>query len=194
MMKLLRRQFLHLAAGAAALPAMPHIARAQAYPTKPVRIVVPFAAGGSADVLARLVAQHLSANLKQQFVVENRPGGGGMIGTQQFLATPPDGYTIGMTNLSTLSLVPVINATATYDALNDFTHISYIGGSPVVLAANPRTGVRTLEQFVAYSRAPGKAFTFASSGVGSTAPHGRSDCCRRQGETEHVLTAAPVPR
>jgi tripartite-type tricarboxylate transporter receptor subunit TctC len=187
MMKLLRRQFLHLAAGAAALPAMPHIARAQAYPTRPVRIVVPFAAGGSADVLARLVAQHLSANLKQQFVVENRPGGGGMLGTQQFLATPSDGYTIGMTNLSTLSLVPVINATATYDALNDFTHIAYIGGAPVVLAANPKTGVRTLEQFVAYSRAPGKAFTFASSGVGSDGHlMGEAIAAAVKVKTEHV--------
>src|SRR5262245_7266237 len=91
----------------------------QDWPSQPVRIVVPFAAGGSGDTLARVVAQHLSASLKQQFIVENRPGGGGIIGTQQFLAAKADGYTIGMTNLSTLSLVPAINASATYHALND---------------------------------------------------------------------------
>src|SRR5258706_12478411 len=100
--------------------------QSQEWPSRPVRIVVPFAAGGSGDTLARVVAQHLSASLKQQFVIENRPGAGGILGTQQFLGAPADGYTIGMTNLSTLSLVPVINATATYHPLNDFTHIAYI--------------------------------------------------------------------
>ena len=122
--------------------------QSQEWPNRPVRIVVPFAAGGSGDTLARVVADHLTASLKQQFIIENRPGGGGILGTQQFVAAPPDGYTIGMTNLSTLSLVPAINSTATYDALGDFAHIAYIGGAPVVLAANPKTGVKTLEQFV----------------------------------------------
>ncbi len=145
--------------------AMP--AHSQEWPARPVRIVVPFAAGGSGDTLARVVAQHLSSAFKQQFVVENRPGGGGIIGTQQFLAAAPDGYTIGITNLSTLSLVPVINPQAGYDPVSDFTHIAYIGGSPVVLAANPKTGVATLKDFVAFAATPGKAFTFASSGVGS---------------------------
>src|SRR5687768_3897703 len=97
------------------MPAAP--VQSQEWPSKPVRIVVPFAAGGSGDALARIVGQHLSASLKQQFVIENRPGGGGLIGTQQFVAAPPDGYTIGMSNLSTMSLVPAINATATYHAM-----------------------------------------------------------------------------
>jgi tripartite-type tricarboxylate transporter receptor subunit TctC len=139
----------------------------ESWPDHPVRIIVPFAAGGSGDTLARIVAQHLSDSFKQQFSVENRPGGGGILGTQQFLSAPPDGYTIGMTNLSTLSLVPVINLNAGYDPDKDFTHIAYIGGSPVVLAANPQTGVKTLPEFISYANAPGHAFTFASSGVGS---------------------------
>jgi tripartite-type tricarboxylate transporter receptor subunit TctC len=139
----------------------------QDWPNRPVQIIVPFAAGGSGDVLARVVAQHLTGALKQQFVVENRPGGGGILGTRQFLAQPADGYTIGMSSLSTMSLVPVINTNAGYDPDRDFAHIAYIGGSPVVLAANPQTGVGTLAQFVSYANTPGKSFTFASSGVGS---------------------------
>ena len=134
------------------------------WPNRPVQVIVPFAAGGSGDVLARVVAQYLTSSLKQQFVVENRPGGGGIIGTKQFLSQPADGYSIGMSSLSTMSLVPVINSNAGYEPDKDF---AYIGGSPVVLAANPQTGVRTLAEFIAYSNSPGKSFTFASSGVGS---------------------------
>jgi tripartite-type tricarboxylate transporter receptor subunit TctC len=139
----------------------------QDWPNRPVQIIVPFAAGGSGDVLARVVAQYLTSSLKQQFVVENRPGGGGIIGTKQFLTQPPDGYSIGMSSLSTMSLAPIINSNAGYDPDRDFAHIAYIGGSPVVLAANPQTGVRTLADFVSYANSPGKSFTFASSGVGS---------------------------
>jgi tripartite-type tricarboxylate transporter receptor subunit TctC len=162
-------------------------AKSQEWPSRPVRIVVPFAAGGSGDTLARVVAQHLSSAFKQQFVVENRPGGGGIIGTQQFLAAAPDGYTIGMTNLSTLSLVPVINPLAGYDPINDFAHIAYIGGAPVVLAANPKTGVKTLQDFETFATTPGKAFTFASSGVGSDGHlMGEAIAISMKVKTEHV--------
>jgi tripartite-type tricarboxylate transporter receptor subunit TctC len=156
-----------LVAGFALLVATGAGSAQQDWPNRPVQIIVPFAAGGSGDVLARVVAQHLTSSLKQQFVVENRPGGGGIIGTKQFLAQPADGYSIGMSSLSTMSLVPIINSNADYDPDRDFAHIAYIGGSPVVLAANPQTGVRTLVEFLSYANSPGKFFTFASSGVGS---------------------------
>ena len=132
-----------------------------------MRFIVPFAAGGSGDTLARVVAQHFTSALKQQFVIENRAGANGIIGTQQFLAAPPDGYTIGQSSLSTISLAPVITPTKAYDPIGDFTHIAYIGGSPVVLAANPRTGVKTFDDFIAYCNQPGQSFAYASSGVGS---------------------------
>src|SRR5262245_33372454 len=93
-MKLPRRQFLHLAAGAVAMPVLPRIARAQAYPTRPVRIIVGFPAGGAFDILARLMGQRLSERLSQPFIVENRPGAGGNIGTEAVVKAPPDGYTL----------------------------------------------------------------------------------------------------
>lgn len=147
---------------------LPKLASAQQdWPAHPVQIIVPFAAGGTGDLLARMAAKYLAMAFKQQFVVQNRPGGGGIVGTKMLLAAPPDGYTIGESGVSPLSLVPVINANATYDSDKDFTHIAYLGGSPVVLAANPRTGVKTLSDFVSYANAPGKSFAFSSPGLGT---------------------------
>src|SRR5215469_16358697 len=91
----------------------------ETWPSHPVRIVVPFGAGGAGDTLARIVAQHLSETFGQPFIVEDRPGAGGIVGTQQIVTAPPDGYTIGITNLSTMSLIPVINPEATYKPLRD---------------------------------------------------------------------------
>jgi tripartite-type tricarboxylate transporter receptor subunit TctC len=120
----------------AGLTLFPAQARADEWPSHAIRIIVPFGAGGAGDTLARIVAQHLSESFGQPFVVEDRPGAGGIVGTQQIVTAAPDGYTIGITNLSTLSLIPVINPEATYKPLRDLKHIAYIGGSPVVLAAH----------------------------------------------------------
>jgi tripartite-type tricarboxylate transporter receptor subunit TctC len=161
-----RRDFTFLLAGLS-LPWVSLLARADEWPSRAIRVIVPFGAGGAGDTLARIVAQHLAESFGQPFVVENRPGAAGILGTQQIVAAAADGYTIGITNLSTLSLIPVINPEATYKPLGDLTHIAYIGGSPVVLAANPQTHAKTLADVVAYATAPGHAFTFSSSGVGS---------------------------
>src|SRR5258708_2852366 len=149
------------------LPAPASLASAQAWPARPVKIIVPFGAGGSGDTLARVVADHLSTVFKQQFVVENRTGAGGMIGTQAIAAAAPDGYTIGITNLSTLALVPAINPAATYHPVNDFSHIAYVAGAPVALAATPSANIKTLKEFIDAAKTSAKPLTYASSGVGS---------------------------
>jgi tripartite-type tricarboxylate transporter receptor subunit TctC len=168
-MKLPRRQFFHLATGAAALPALSRFAWAQAYPARPVRIVVPFAAGGSTDIIARLIGQWLSERLGQQFVIENRPGAGSNIGTELVVNAPPDGYTLLLVGASS-----AINATL-YDKLNftflrDITPVSGIMSIPFIMAANPSLPAKTVSEFIAYARAnPGKV-NMASGGNG-TAGH-----------------------
>jgi tripartite-type tricarboxylate transporter receptor subunit TctC len=168
-MKLPRRRFLHLAAGAAALPAASLIARAQAYPVRPVRIVVPFAAGGSTDISARLIGQWLSERLGQQFVIENRPGAGSNIGTEVVVNAPPDGYTLLLVGASS-----AINATL-YEKLNfsflrDITSVSGINSVPFIMAVHPSFPAKTVSEFIAYARAnPGKV-NMASGGNG-TAGH-----------------------
>jgi tripartite-type tricarboxylate transporter receptor subunit TctC len=168
-MKLPRRQFLHLAAGVAALPALSRFAWAQAYPARPVRIVVPFAAGGSTDISARLIGQWLSERFGQQFVIENRPGAGSNIGTELVVNAPPDGYTLLLVGASS-----AINATL-YEKLNfnflrDITAVSGIHSVPFIMAVNPSFSAKTVSEFIAYARAnPGKV-NMASGGNG-TAGH-----------------------
>jgi tripartite-type tricarboxylate transporter receptor subunit TctC len=164
-----RRKFLHLAAGAAALPALSRVARAQAYPTRPVRILVGFAAGSGADVIARLIGQWLSERLNQQFIVDNRPGAGTNIATEAVVRSPPDGYT-----LLQVTVVNAINATL-YDKLKfnfirDIAPVASINRTPAVMEVNPAFPAKTVPEFIAYAKAnPGK-ISLASAGPGS-GPH-----------------------
>jgi tripartite-type tricarboxylate transporter receptor subunit TctC len=164
-----RRQFLHLTAGVATLPILSRIARAQAYPARPVRIIVGFAAGGSTDVLARLIGQWLSERLGQQFVVENRPGAGGNIATEAVVRASPDGYTL-------LMVAPgsAINATLyenlPFNFIRDTTPIARIIRVTNVMVLHPSVPAKTVRDFIAYAKAnPGK-LNLASPGIG-TGPH-----------------------
>jgi tripartite-type tricarboxylate transporter receptor subunit TctC len=167
-MKLPRRNFLHLAAGAAALPTMSRIARAQAYPARPVRLIVGYAPGGGTDIAARLMGQWLSERLGQPFVVENRPGAGSNIATEAVVRAPADGYT--------LLLVAVANATnaSLYDKLNfnfirDIAPIAGIMRVPNVVTVNPSLPTKTIPELVAHGKAnPGK-INMASGGNGTMA-------------------------
>jgi tripartite-type tricarboxylate transporter receptor subunit TctC len=132
-----------------------------------VRIVNTFAAGGAADLLARTVADGLTAAFGQPFIVETRAGAGGSIGVQSVMATPPDGYTFVITNVSILVLAPISNPRLGYAPLRDLVNIAYIAGSPIVLSVNPASGVKTLDQFIAAARKGGKPLPYSSSGVGS---------------------------
>jgi tripartite-type tricarboxylate transporter receptor subunit TctC len=166
-MKLPRRKFLHVAACAAVLPALPRAASALDYPTRPVRLIVGFPAGNASDILARLTGQALSERLGQSFIVENRPGAGSNVGTEVVVKAPPDGYT--------LLLVPsasALNATL-YDSLNfnfirDIAPVASIVDAPYVMVVNPSVPAKTLPEFIAYAKAnPGK-LNMASTGVGTS--------------------------
>ena len=168
-MKLPRRTFLHLAAGAAALPATSGFAWAQAYPTRPVRLIVPFGPAGASDITARVIGQWLSERLGQQFVIENRPGAGGNIGTEAVVRAAPDGYT-----LLYVTTANAVSATL-YDKLNfnfirDIAPVAPIVRFPYIMVVNPSVPAKTLPEFIAYAKAnPGK-INMASVGIGST-PH-----------------------
>jgi tripartite-type tricarboxylate transporter receptor subunit TctC len=165
-MKLPRRRFLHLAAGAAALPAVSRITWAQTYPTRPVRIIAATAPGGGPDILARLMGQRLSERLGQPFVIENRPGAGTNIGTEAVVRAPPDGYTFLLVSTSN-----AINA-ALYDKLNfnflrDIAPVAGIIRQPLVMVVNPSVPAKTVHEFTAYAKAnPGK-INFGSPGIGT---------------------------
>jgi tripartite-type tricarboxylate transporter receptor subunit TctC len=161
-----RRQFLHLAAGAAALPVVSRVALALDYPTKPVRLIAPFAPGGGTDLAARLMGQWLSERLGQQFVVENRPGAGGNIGTEMVVHAPADGYTLLVAGLN-----DAVNATL-YDKLNfifvrDISPVGSVVRFPLVVVVYPSFPSRTFPEFIDFAKAnPGKV-NMASAGSGS---------------------------
>jgi tripartite-type tricarboxylate transporter receptor subunit TctC len=165
-MKLSRRKFLHLAAGTAASPAASRVATAQAYPTRPVRIVVPFAPAGTTDIVARLMGQWLSERLGQQFVIENRTGGAGNIGTEAVVRATADGYT-----LLSIDVSAVINATLfpklNYNFIRDIAPVANFVSVANVMVVNPSFPAKSVPEFIAYAKAnPGK-ITVASAGIGT---------------------------
>jgi len=164
-----RRRFLGLAAGAIALPAISHIANAQAYPVRPVRIIVGVAAGGATDIVGRLIGQWLSERLGQQFVIENRPGAGTTIGTEVVVRAPADGYTLLL-----VSSDSAINATLyeklSFNFIRDIAPVAGIVRLPFLMLVNPSVPAKTVPEFIAYAKAnPGK-INMASPGIGTT-PH-----------------------
>jgi tripartite-type tricarboxylate transporter receptor subunit TctC len=166
-MKLFRRQFLHLAAGAAALPVVSRNARAQAYPTRPVRLIIGYPPGGSADMTARLMGQWLSERLGQTFVIESRPGAATNIATEAVVHAPPDGYTlllVAPANAINVTLYEKLN----YNFIRDIAPVAGLIRFPNVMEVNPSVPAKTVPEFIAYAKAnPGK-LNMASSGNGST--------------------------
>jgi len=168
-MTLARRSFLRFAAGAAAFPTVSRIAMAQTYPLRPVRVIVSFAAGGPTDILARLIGEHLSQRLGQQFVIENKPGAGGNIGAETVARAEPDGHTLLM-----IDATPTISATL-YDKLNfnfvrDIVPIAGVARVPQVILVHPSVPAKTLPDFMTYAKANPGTINMASAGIG-TPPH-----------------------
>jgi tripartite-type tricarboxylate transporter receptor subunit TctC len=166
LMKPCRREFLYLAVGTAALPAVSRIAWAQAYPSRPVRFIVPFAPGGSADITARVVAQWLSERLGQPFIVDNRPGAAGNVGTEATMKSPADGYTLllcGVWNAISATLYKL-----NFDFNRDIAPVAAVSRAPNVMVVHPSVPVTTVPEFIAYAKAnPGKV-NMASTGVGTS--------------------------
>jgi tripartite-type tricarboxylate transporter receptor subunit TctC len=165
-MKLPRRRFLRLAAGAVAFSALPRVARAQTYPARSVRVLIPFPAGQATDSVARIMGQSLSERLGQAFVMENRPGAGGNIGTEVVVRAPPDGYTLlsaGLSNAINTTLYRKLN----FDFIRDIAPVASIGGGPYVAVINPSVPARTVPEFIAYAKANPNVVNMASSGNGS---------------------------
>jgi tripartite-type tricarboxylate transporter receptor subunit TctC len=194
-MKPHRRTFLHLAAGAAALPALSRIAPAQtiAYPTRTVRFIMPFPAGGPADVLVRLYGQKLSQRWNQPVVVENRVGATGTIGAEVVVRSPPDGYTLLFTVDLPITMAPAL-LTPRFDSQRDLVPVAAVAKTENLLVVNPSTGIRSLTDLVAAAKAKPGALTFASAGNASPA-HLCGEMLKRQAgiDMTHVPYAGAAP-
>jgi putative tricarboxylic transport membrane protein len=162
-----RRQFLHLAAGAAALPAVSQVALAQAYPTRSVTMIVPFAAGGPSDVAARVVGEHMSRTLGQQFVVENVVGAGGTVGSLRTMRANPDGYTIQMGHMGTHAISVSLYPNLAYKPDADFEPIGIVVEQPILITARKDFPAKDINEFVAYVKANAEKLNMAHTGVGS---------------------------
>ena len=166
-MKLPRRTFLHLAAGAAALPAVSRIAWAEVYPSRPVRLIVGFPAGGLTDILARLLSPWLSERLGQQFIVEDQPGAGTNLATETVVRALPDGYTFLMAT-STNAINATLYDNLKFNFIRDTTPVGSIARTPLVMVVNPSFPAKTVPDFIAYAKAnPGK-INMATAGIGSS--------------------------
>ena len=164
-MKLHRRQFLHLAVGAVALPAVSRLAWADTYPSRPVRFVVGFPAGNASDILARLTGQWLSARLAQNFVIDNRPGAGGSIGTEVVVVAPPDGYTLLLV-VASHAMNAALYEKLNFDFIRDIAPVASICGNPYVMVVTPSFPAKTVPEFISYAKSnPGK-INMASAGIG----------------------------
>jgi tripartite-type tricarboxylate transporter receptor subunit TctC len=169
-MKIPRRRFLQLAAGVATLAAVPRIASAQAYPLRPVRLIVPFASGGASDILARLIGQWLSERLGQAFVIELRPGAGGNVGTEAVVNAPPDGHTLLMVNAAPSAINATLYDKLNFNFLRDMAPVGGVVRTPLILQVTPSFSPRTVPELIGYAKAnPGKV-NMASAGNG-TPPH-----------------------
>ena len=164
-----RRRFLHLAASAALIPGPAYVANAQTYPSRPARIVVGFAAGGSNDIIARLIGQWLSERLGQSFIIENRPGAGTNIATEAVVHAPPDGYALLLSN-SANAINASLYEKLRFDFLRDTASVAGLVRQPLVMVVHPSVPAKTIPQFITYAKANPNKITLASAGNGST-PH-----------------------
>jgi tripartite-type tricarboxylate transporter receptor subunit TctC len=170
-----------LLAGAASLVSIAsRRAGAETWPTRPVRFVAPFAAGGTSDTLGRLAAEHLPAELHQQFYVENRVGAGGLIGSKEVAGAAPDGYTFVVSGIASHVIAPAFSRNPPYDGVRDFTHVAYLGGPPVVLVMHPSLGVHSFKEFLDLARASPEGINYVSSGVGTHGFLFAEDMARRE--------------
>jgi tripartite-type tricarboxylate transporter receptor subunit TctC len=161
-----RRQFLHLAAGGAALPFAPHVVRAQAYPTRPVRLIVPITPAGNSDFLARLMGQWLSDRLGQPFIIEVIGGGGGNFGTETVVRAPADGYTllmVGIYNASNATWYEKLN----FNFIRDIAPVAGVFQGPSVLVVNPSVPAKSVSEFISYAKANPGRVNMASAGIGT---------------------------
>jgi tripartite-type tricarboxylate transporter receptor subunit TctC len=192
-MKLPRRQFLHLAAGAAALPALSRFAWTQAYPSRAVRIIVPFPAAGPSDVLARLYGQKLSQRWNQPVVVESRVGATGTIGTEAVVRAPPDGYTLLVTADLPITMAPAL-LKLRYDPQRDLAPVAVLAKNDLLMVVHPSTGFRSLADLIAAAKAKPGALTFASAGKASPG-HLCGEMLKRQADIDmtHVPYSGAAP-
>jgi tripartite-type tricarboxylate transporter receptor subunit TctC len=144
-----------------------HLAKAEEWPNRPVRVIIPYAAGGAADFLGRVFAEQLTVALGQSFFVENRTGGGGVVGTEAVVRAKPDGYTLMVSGLPSHVIAPGMNANANYDAIRDFTHIAYFGGPPNVFVVHPSFGAKTFVEFMAKVKDAKQGIEYVSPGLGT---------------------------